>query len=241
MAQYGPPPTTLLSETGVAAKLGYPLYWIIWLRKKGITTPIKPWGYWRYSEEQVRQIPALIAETKKCQRCGKPRPFDSHSRFCKECQHYRKKHRYEFQSPEATARHREKCRLYYYRHRVRVRPTAATWQAVLEKAGYCCAWSEGGEICGLLDGDRDPIGGGTVRLTPDHKQPHSINPVADPNDPEKWQPLCGRHQVVKKNYWDDETGWLNVYAIVQSASEAEKLRVYEFLRDYFGRQEKYWM
>ncbi|GAJ23518.1 unnamed protein product, partial [marine sediment metagenome] len=88
----------------------------------------------------------------------------------------------------------------------RVRPTAVTWQAVLETAGYRCAWSEGGEICGLGDGDLDPIGGGTVRLTPDHKQPHSINSAADPNDPDKWQPLCGRHQVVKKNYWDDETG-----------------------------------
>lgn len=118
----------------------------------------------------------------------------------------------------------------------RVRPTAATWQDVLEKAGYRCTWSEGVEICGLVDGDLDPIGGGTVRLTPDHKQPHSINPAADPNDPDKWQPLCGRHQVVKKNYWDDETGWLNVYAIVQSASEAEKLRVYEFLRNYFRQR-----
>ncbi|MBA7511343.1 Type-2 restriction enzyme KpnI [subsurface metagenome] len=117
----------------------------------------------------------------------------------------------------------------------RVRPTAATWHAVLEKADHRCAWSEGVEICGLAGGDQDPIGGGTVRLTPDHKQPHSINATADPNDPDKWQPLCGRHQVVKKNYWDDETGWLNVYAIVQSASEAEKLRVYEFLRDYFGQ------
>ncbi len=40
--------------------------------------------------------------------------------------------------------------------------------------------------------------------------------------------------VVKKNYWDHETGWLNVYAIVQAASEAEKRRVYNFLREYFG-------
>jgi hypothetical protein len=61
-----------------------------------------------------------------------------------------------------------------------------------------------------------------------------LNPDADPNDPTKWQPLCGRHQVVKKNYWDDSTGWLNVYAIVQAASESEKRRVYEFLREYFG-------
>ena len=73
-----------------------------------------------------------------------------------------------------------------------------------------------------------------MRLTPDHRQPHSLNPNADPGDPEKWQPLCGRHQVVKKNYWDDETGWLNVYAIIQSASELEKRRVYEFLKAYFN-------
>jgi hypothetical protein len=39
---------------------------------------------------------------------------------------------------------------------------------------------------------------------------------------------------MKRNYWDDETGWLNVYAIVQAASESEKRRVYEFLRGYFG-------
>ena len=29
---------------------------------------------------------------------------------------------------------------------------------------------------------------------------------------------------MKKNYWDDETGWLNVVAIVQSASETQKRR-----------------
>ena len=39
---------------------------------------------------------------------------------------------------------------------------------------------------------------------------------------------------MKKNYWDDDTGWLNVMAIVQSASEEEKRRVLEFLRSYFG-------
>jgi hypothetical protein len=116
----------------------------------------------------------------------------------------------------------------------RVRPNPDTWQAALRTSGYRCTWSEDGQICGLRDGDIDPVGGGTVRLTPDHKQPHSLNPDTDPRDPSKWQPLCGRHQVMKKNYWDDDTGWLNVYAIVQSASEDEKRRVYEFLRSYFG-------
>jgi hypothetical protein len=88
--------------------------------------------------------------------------------------------------------------------------------------------------CGLKNGDMDPIGGGTVKLTPDHKRPHAVDPAADPRSPDAWQALCGRHQVVKKNYWDHTTGWLNVYAIVQAASEAEKHRVYEFLKTYFG-------
>jgi len=38
---------------------------------------------------------------------------------------------------------------------------------------------------------------------------------------------------MKKNYWDDETGWLNVVAIVQSASEEQKHQVLAFLREYF--------
>jgi hypothetical protein len=120
--------------------------------------------------------------------------------------------------------------------RVKIDPD--TWQAVLRKAGYRCQWREDGKTCGLRDGDIDPIGGGTVKLTPDHKRPHAVDPKADPKDPGAWQPLCGRHQVVKKNYWDDTTGWLNVYAIVQAASEPEKRRVYEFLKKYFGAKKK---
>jgi len=115
----------------------------------------------------------------------------------------------------------------------RVRPSPKTWRLVLEAANYRCAWSEGHKVCGLRDGDIDPVGGGTVRLSPDHKQPHSLNPDTDPDDPDKWQPLCARHQIIKKNYWDHETGWLNVYGIVQAASEKEKRKIYEFLRDYF--------
>ncbi len=116
----------------------------------------------------------------------------------------------------------------------RTRPNAQTWQAVLEQAHHSCAWNEGGIVCGLQQGDIDPVGGGTVKLTPDHKNPHSLHANADPRDPSKWQPLCGRHQVMKKNYWDDETGWLNVLAIVQSASEEQKRKVFGFLKRYFN-------
>ncbi len=116
----------------------------------------------------------------------------------------------------------------------RTRPTSATWNKVLEQYKHRCAWSEGGTVCGLRDGDVDPVGGGTIKLTPDHMTPHAIHAEIDPQDATKWQPLCGRHQVMKKNYWDDETGWLNVVAIVQSASESQKLEVYKFLQRYFG-------
>ena len=116
----------------------------------------------------------------------------------------------------------------------RTRPNAKTWDNVLAAADRKCAWNEGGVICGLGHGDIDPIGGGTVRLTPDHKNPHSLHADTDPKDPTKWQPLCGRHQVMKKNYWDDETGWLNVLAIVQSASEEQKREVLKFLTQYFS-------
>jgi len=108
-----------------------------------------------------------------------------------------------------------------------------TWLDVLKRADYRCEWNEGGESCGLRDGDIDPVGGGTVRLTPDHKAPHASGVPIDPKNPDDWQALCGRHQVVKKNYWDHTTGWLNVYAIVQAASEQEKRQVYEFLKQYF--------
>ena len=116
----------------------------------------------------------------------------------------------------------------------RTRPNAATWQQALKEHDYRCAWSEGGIICGLQEGDIDPVGGGTVKLTPDHKTPHALHAEIDPKDSTKWQPLCGRHQVMKKNYWDDETGWLDVIAIVQSASKAQKREVYEFLQRYFS-------
>lgn len=116
--------------------------------------------------------------------------------------------------------------------RVKINPK--TWKAVLERAGGACEWDEGGERCGLHAGETDPIGGGTVKLTADHKTPHTMNPDADADNPDAWQALCGRHQVVKKNFWDHATGKLNVYAIIQAATEKDKREVYEFLRGYFG-------
>jgi len=116
----------------------------------------------------------------------------------------------------------------------RVRPTAATWARVLQRAGDACEWNEAGRKCGLHAGAIDPIGGGRVTLTPDHMSPHSVNPNSDPEDPNQWQALCGRHQVTKKNYWDNSSGKLNVYAIVQAAGIADKRTVFDFLLGYFG-------
>jgi hypothetical protein len=116
----------------------------------------------------------------------------------------------------------------------RVKPTRETWRTVMERANNSCEWNEGGTICGLIEGEIDIISGGRVKLTPDHKKPHSVNPNSDPNNPNQWQALCGRHQVTKKNYWDNNTGKINIYAIIQSASKSEKKITFKFLLDYFG-------
>ena len=75
LAKYGPSQVTLLAENTVGAKLGYPVIWLIQLRKEGIINPVRPGGYWLYSKEQVRQIPSLIAERRKCECCDKLRPL----------------------------------------------------------------------------------------------------------------------------------------------------------------------
>lgn len=116
----------------------------------------------------------------------------------------------------------------------RVRPAGATWKAVLARAAGGCEWEMGGVRCGLKTGEADPVGGGTVRLTPDHVTPHSIHPGSDPLNPAAWQALCGRHQVMKRNYWDESTGKLNAYAIVQAAPRKTKREIYQFLKKYFG-------
>lgn len=115
----------------------------------------------------------------------------------------------------------------------RVLPTRETWRAVLKRAGGCCEWKEDGQPCQLAAGDIDPIGGGTVKLTPDHVTPHSIKPDADPLDPAAWQALCGRHQVTKKNYWDSASGKLNILGILQNVSRLQKQEALQFLLDYF--------
>ena len=116
----------------------------------------------------------------------------------------------------------------------RIKIKAEAWKAVLDRAGNACEWEDGGMRCGLEAGSIDPIGGGTVKLTADHKTPHTMNPATDAGDPNAWQAFCGRHQVVKKNYWDHSTGKLNAYAIVQSAGEKTKREIYKFLKAYFG-------
>ena len=108
LAKYSPSQVRLLPEHTVAVKLGYPVEWLIQLRKEGLINPIRPGGHRLYSEEQVRQIPSLIAERRKCEQCGKLRP-PRYRRFCRKCSRYRKKHKYRTLSPEEKARQIKRC------------------------------------------------------------------------------------------------------------------------------------
>lgn len=120
----------------------------------------------------------------------------------------------------------------------RVKPTNKCWLEILQRAKNRCQWSNDGAVCGLMNGEIDPVGGGTVVLTADHMTPHSINATVDPDDPAKWQALCGRHQVMKKNFWDSNTGKINVMAIIQSIPKKEKRVVLDFLLAYFNEAKK---
>lgn len=119
----------------------------------------------------------------------------------------------------------------------RVRPSKTCWQIVLNRAKDTCEWCEDGQVCGLKEGSIDPIGGGTVRLTPDHVTPHSVNPSSDPENPLQWQALCGRHQVMKKNFWDSASGKVNLIAILQASGLEQKREAYSFLKQYFDEKE----
>jgi transcriptional regulator with XRE-family HTH domain len=107
LAKHNPPRVTFLAENTVAVKLGYPVTWLIKLRKEGIINPTKPGGHWLYSEEQVRQIPSLIAEIRRCERCGELRP-KGYRKFCRECGQYMKKQHYRDLGPKEKAKHRER-------------------------------------------------------------------------------------------------------------------------------------
>jgi len=113
-----------------------------------------------------------------------------------------------------------------------------TWDKVLQRADYECEFPEG---CELSDGDIDPVSGGQVELTPDHRIPHDSDGQVESDNPDHWQALCGRHQVMKKNYWNDNTGELNYMAIVQSAPKENKKEIYDYLQRYFGDKKDDWM
>lgn len=118
----------------------------------------------------------------------------------------------------------------------RVSPNKETWKKVLDRAKNSCEWREDGQLCGLPQGGIDPVGGGTVKLTPDHMTPHSVNPNSDPSDPNQWQALCGRHQVMKKNFWDGSSGKINIIAILQAASMKQKKLAFDFLTKFFDKK-----
>jgi hypothetical protein len=107
LAKHRPVRIKLFPESRIAARLGCPIGWLVQLREAGITNPTKPGGRWLYSEEQVKQIPSIIAQMRSCERCGRPREPGCR-RFCRECRHYRRKHYYMSLSPEEKADHREK-------------------------------------------------------------------------------------------------------------------------------------
>lgn len=115
----------------------------------------------------------------------------------------------------------------------RLVPSKKTWDQVLKRSNHSCEWVADGEVCGLKDGDIDPIGGGTVKLQADHLKPHSAGDIIDVDNPDDWQALCGRHQVMKKNYWDSKTGKMNIIAILQAAGMKQKKEALKFLADYF--------
>jgi len=107
LAEHGPSRITLLAENRVAVKLGYPVSWLVQLREKGLISPEKPGGRWLYSEEQVKQIPSLIAGMRRCARCGGLRQ-PGYRKFCRECSQYRRKHYYQSLSPKEKAEYQKK-------------------------------------------------------------------------------------------------------------------------------------
>lgn len=103
-------------------------------------------------------------------------------------------------------------------------------QELFERDGYACQWPD----CELRHGDTDPVGGGKVVLTADHRSPHSLPGSNWTGTLEDWQTLCARHQQDKKNLIDDRTGRRNVRELVRVAGEDVKRQIYEDLMTYFN-------
>ena len=98
---------------------------------------------------------------------------------------------------------------------------------VIERDKHCM-WPG----CTLKNGDIDPVSGGTVRLQVDHVDPHSLGPQGPgPSALSRYQALCPRHQVEKKNL--RKSSGFNVLEVVRNASLADKKLAYEFLRQFF--------
>jgi len=91
--------------------------------------------------------------------------------------------------------------------------------------------------CGLRDGEIDPVGGGTVRLQVDHKTAHDHDD-SGLNEIQNYQLLCGRHNVTKKNLWDDQTGKLNIRAILQAIPQSDKAVARDWLNHYFSKEDE---
>ena len=51
-----------------------------------------------------------------------------------------------------------------------------------------------------------------------------------------WDALCGRHQVMKKNFWDSSTGKMNYIAIVQAAPLEAKREMLVMLKAFFAEE-----
>ena len=88
----------------------------------------------------------------------------------------------------------------------------------------------------MAKGAIDPIGGGAVVLTADHKTPLSQANNNATGTLDDWQTLCARHQQEKKNFIDDRTGRRNLRELVRAAGEADKRAIFEDLRAYFNEQ-----
>ncbi|MBK9656984.1 MAG: HNH endonuclease [Rhodanobacteraceae bacterium] len=105
-------------------------------------------------------------------------------------------------------------------------------EKLFERDGYQCQWPD----CTMAKGAIDPIGGGAVVLTADHKTPLSQANNNATGTLDDWQTLCARHQQEKKNFIDDRTGRRNLRELVLAAGEADKRARFEDFRAYFNEQ-----